>query len=162
MVSRTSLRLRPLVAFDRDLYIAWISDPVSLEWSPVPNPDAEFHRAVGSRHNFVVEADDGPVGAVAVEGDWHAAEPVVEFGIIIDPGRRGRGLGHEATRLTLRTAFEELGAHRVVHGVYRENYRVVDFFRDVGFREDPQSSSGPDGRPAVRFSITRDDWQSRP
>lgn len=156
-----ALRLRPLAATDRDLYVRWITDPAAAEWSPVENPDAEFDRATRSRYNFVVEDDGSPVGAVAVEGNWDAVEPVVELGIVMDARHRRRGLGMRAARLVLATAFDELGAHRIVHGVYRENDGVVEFFRRIGFDEDSDGPAGPDGRPAVHFSLTRRDWANR-
>jgi diamine N-acetyltransferase len=56
------------------------------------------------------------------------------FGIVVGE-RRGRGLGTDATRLTLRWAFEVLGLHNVLLGAWASNPAALRAYERAGFRE---------------------------
>lgn len=55
------------------------------------------------------------------------------FGIVVGE-RRGRGIGTEATRLTLRWAFEVLGLHNVLLGAWASNPAALRAYERAGFR----------------------------
>ena len=57
-----------------------------------------------------------------------------EFGIFLGE-RRGKGLGTEATRLTLDWGFTVLGLHNIMLGVAAWNQRAIRVYTKVGFRE---------------------------
>jgi diamine N-acetyltransferase len=58
-----------------------------------------------------VEGHEEPVGFTALYGLERQTAP--EIGAMIGDDIRGRGVGREAERLTLKKAFEDFGAHRV-------------------------------------------------
>jgi len=49
---------------------------------------------------------------------------------------RGRGLGHEVTRLVLAWAFDMLGVHRVELEVLATNSRAIHCYLACGFRQE--------------------------
>ena len=55
------------------------------------------------------------------------------FGILVGQ-RRGRGLGTEATRLTLDWAFHVLGLHNVMLEVLPANAPAIRAYEAAGFR----------------------------
>jgi RimJ/RimL family protein N-acetyltransferase len=55
--------------------------------------------------------------------------------LIVDPRRRGRGLGTRLTRLLLERAFNQQGARRVTLVVFPENRRAVACYRAAGLGE---------------------------
>lgn len=55
--------------------------------------------------------------------------------VIVDPALRGRGYGAEFTRLLLRRAFVQRGAHEVTLVVFPANEAAVACYRAAGFRE---------------------------
>jgi RimJ/RimL family protein N-acetyltransferase len=57
-----------------------------------------------------------------------------DFGINLGE-RRDRGLGTEATRLTLDWGFTMLGLHNIMLGVAAWNHRAIRVYTKVGFRE---------------------------
>jgi diamine N-acetyltransferase len=57
-----------------------------------------------------------------------------DFGIFLGE-RRGKGLGTEATRLTLDWGFTVLGLHNVMLGVAAWNARAIRVYAKAGFRE---------------------------
>lgn len=56
--------------------------------------------------------------------------------LIVDPQRRGRGLGTMLTRLLVQRAFMTLGARRITLVVFPENQAAIRCYEEVGFRAD--------------------------
>lgn len=81
----------------------------------------------------VVERATGNVVGEAVLNEWDAANESCNFRISLTPGAFGRGLGTEATRLTVGYGFERLGLHRVSLEVYAFNPRAYRAYEKVGF-----------------------------
>ena len=87
-----------------------------------------------SAANFTVydRGDDAPVGTVGLF-DISYVHSSAELGIAIGE-RRGRGLGTEATRLTLEWAFRTLGLHSVILGALGWNEGALRAYERAGFR----------------------------
>jgi diamine N-acetyltransferase len=76
--------------------------------------------------------DGSPVGTSGLHGiDWRYSRAT--FGIAIGAGR-GRGLGTEATRLTLDWAFHILGLQNVMLTVLPTNAGAIRVYEKAGFR----------------------------
>jgi RimJ/RimL family protein N-acetyltransferase len=87
-------------------------------------PDRKWAVTVGEREE--------PAGFTALYGLGRQAAP--ELGILIgEPELWGRGVGTEAQRLTIRRAFDELGAHRVVELILADNARARRVVERLGF-----------------------------
>ncbi len=78
-------------------------------------------------------SDQAPIGWSTLARIDHR-NGTAEFGILLGE-RRDRGLGTEATRLTLDWGFTVLGLHNVMLGVAAWNQRAIRVYTKVGFRE---------------------------
>ena len=82
--------------------------------------------------------------------------------IIIDPARRGVGLGLEFVRLLVQTAFSEHGARIVSLVVVPTNTAAISCYRAAGFRDIARENHYFAGRRKrsrlLRMSITRDEY----
>lgn len=96
----------------------------------------------------VLDNASGAVVGESVLNDLDAANLACGFRIWISGGR-GRGLGTEATRLTVAHAFDDQGLHRVSLEVYDFNPRARHVYEKVGFRLEGTL------RDALRFD---DEW----
>lgn len=81
---------------------------------------------------IVDRASGRPVGE-AVLNDVDVAASSCNFRILIGTPGRNRGLGTEATRLTVGYGFEQIGLHRIELGVYAFNPRALRSYEKVGF-----------------------------
>ena len=77
-------------------------------------------------------SDDAPVGTAGLF-KVNYVHSNAEFGIAIGD-RRGRGLGTEATRLTVQWGFRTLGLHNVMLGALAWNEGAVRAYEKAGFR----------------------------
>ena len=127
------------------LYARWINDPEAV-------------RTVGSFLPFTAEKETDwyegearsetnipftvyersaavPIGTVALM-DVDYRNRRAEFGIGIgEPNYRDRGYGTETTRLMLDYAFNIVGLHSLVLGVFASNRRAIRTYEKVGFKE---------------------------
>ena len=76
-------------------------------------------------------ADTAPVGSAGLFEIDHLMGRAT-FGILLGE-RRGQGLGTDAARLVLRWAFEVLGLHNVLLGVWAWNEGAVRAYEKAGF-----------------------------
>ncbi|HEX5901198.1 MAG TPA: GNAT family protein [Solirubrobacteraceae bacterium] len=77
-------------------------------------------------------ADGSPIGTSGLHGiDWRHGRAT--FGIVIGAGR-GRGLGTEATRLTIDWGFHILGLHNVMLTVLPSNAAAIRAYEKAGFK----------------------------
>jgi RimJ/RimL family protein N-acetyltransferase len=78
-------------------------------------------------------SDQAPIGFSSLFRIDHRVG-TADFGIFLGE-RRGKGLGTEATRLTLDWGFTVLGLHNVMLGVAAWNERAIRVYAKAGFRE---------------------------
>jgi diamine N-acetyltransferase len=78
-------------------------------------------------------ADQTPIGFSSLSRIDHR-NGTADFGILLGE-RRDRGLGTEATRLTLDWGFSVLGLHNIMLGVAAWNERAIRVYTKAGFRE---------------------------
>jgi diamine N-acetyltransferase len=84
--------------------------------------------------NFTIyDLSDGAPAGTAALMDIHWRFGRATFGILIGD-RRGKGLGTEATRLTLDWAFNMLGLHNVMLTVLPSNPGAIRAYEKAGFR----------------------------
>jgi len=89
-----------------------------------------------------------------------------EFRILIfDANAVGKGVGTEATRMTVHYAFNRCNAHRVYLGVYADNERAVRCYQKVGFKEEGRLRDEifcfGKYHDAIRMSILEDEWRAQ-
>ena len=133
---------------DEALVRSWIaSEKQFYQWSsgvlgPWPMPAGTlnaFYREWKQNHKYLVfcgcDDDMQPLGQMILrypdEDRRH-----VRFGfILIDPARRGQGLGRQMLELAIRYAREFLKAEDVCLGVYSNNPGAVALYEKLGFRD---------------------------
>lgn len=85
--------------------------------------------------------------------------------VLVDPARRGRGLGEAMVRAALEVAFGEMGMHRVELGVFDVNRGAIAVYERAGFRRDGvrrESLAVPGGYwSEVIMSILAREWDAR-
>jgi RimJ/RimL family protein N-acetyltransferase len=82
----------------------------------------------------IVDRASGAVVGESVLNDWDPDNRSCNFRILIGPSGQGRGLGTEATRLTVGYGIEQLGLHRISLGVYAFNPRAQRAYEKAGFK----------------------------
>ena len=75
----------------------------------------------------------------------------------------GKGIGEEATRLTVNYAFNRLNAHRVHLGVHADNIGAIKCYEKVGFKEEGRLREDlyTYGKyaDAIRYGILEGEWR---
>ena len=143
------IRLVPFTASDIDRLLGWIRSPGELMlWTassfgfPLTREHIEGHlrdsAERGDRRIFkaVEEGREEAVGHIEL-GAIDPRNRSVRIGrVLIDPARRGQGLGAAMMRAALSMAFQDLGMHRVELGVFDVNPAAIACYERVGFRRD--------------------------
>jgi diamine N-acetyltransferase len=88
-----------------------------------------------------------------------------EFRILIfDPKFIGKGIGEEASRLTVNYGFQRLNAHRIWLGVNEANVGALKCYEKVGFKEEGRKRKElfcfGQYYDAVQMGILEDEWKS--
>jgi RimJ/RimL family protein N-acetyltransferase len=128
-------RLRPMRAEDRDASVRACRDPLSIEYTTVPDPYTERDAdgfiqgyaprvwALGVEAVFAVaDADDALAGTMALRlpGD-ETTTHIGDVGYLIGPWARGRGYAPAALRAMCAWGFGELGLSRIEWRAYVGN-----------------------------------------
>lgn len=137
------MRLRALALADCETLLSWIPSADALfQWSgpwdfrwPLDRLQLErdVSRAGDHRRRYVaVSASDELVGHAML-----SIQPEHGLGVIgrvlIDPARRGEGLGNALMYEIVRVGFDELGLHRLQLGVYDFNLGAIACYERAGF-----------------------------
>jgi RimJ/RimL family protein N-acetyltransferase len=113
---------------------------------------------------FVLEVEGEQAGALAFEVANRRSRIAYLHGIMLEPGRRGRGLAGSATRALVRHLVFDLGYHRVQLEVYGFNERALALFERAGFvREGVRRRAyrrHGDWADGVLFGIVREDLEA--
>lgn len=145
-IEGSQICLRPLCRDDLNgPYLTWLNDTevtCYLESGIFPTTAEELERffkeVTGSRYQVmfavVDKKDHRHIGNVKLGPiDW--VHRRAHFGILIgDRESWGKGVGTEATRLTVEYAFTRLNLNRVDLGVYAEHEAAVRCYERVGFK----------------------------
>ena len=148
-MSSSRAHLIPFTLADIDRLLGWIRSPEELmQWTassfgfPLTREHIEDHlrdsAERGDRRIFkaVEEGSGDAVGHIEL-GAIDSRNRSLRIGrVLIDPTRRGQGLGGDMIRAALNIAFRELGMHRVELGVFDVNPAAIACYERVGFRRD--------------------------
>lgn len=138
--------LRPLERADlNERYLSWLNDPEVTRYMetgtfPTSSEDLEnYYRSLSGSKNDVILAiadkDSGRhIGNVKL-GPIHWVHRSATFGILIGEKEFwGKGVGLEATRLTVEYGFYRLNLHRIDLGVFAEHETAVRCYKKAGFK----------------------------
>ncbi|RJO74200.1 N-acetyltransferase [Nocardia panacis] len=173
--------LRPFVAEDLPVLVAALADPevrrltgsahdeqAALAADP-PEYREKLREWYATRAEqsdrldlAVVELGAGRCVGEVVLNRWDPGNRSANLRILIGPGGQGRGLGTEATRLTVGYGFDEIGLHRISLEVFAFNPRARRAYEKVGFRSEGvlrrSQRYGDQWFDATIMSILADEW----
>lgn len=137
------VRLWPFDAHFAPLVASWVTSPTEAYWlAPRTAPPITARRVIGWQMPgafplmLTREGGGGPLayGELNLLNSWQSEYWLGH--LIVDPARRGRGLGRELTRLLVERAFERLHATRVTLVVFAENVGAARCYESLGFTVD--------------------------
>ncbi|HEX2201658.1 MAG TPA: GNAT family protein [Longimicrobium sp.] len=171
--------LAPFAEDDFDRLIGWIASAEAMRAWTADAFAYPLTRAQLRRH--VRESAESGWRRIykAVDGESGEAFGHIELGaidarnrslrlarVLVDPARRGRGLGEAMVRAALAVAFGEMGMHRVELGVFDFNAGAIACYARAGFRRDGvrrDSLAVPGGYwSEVIMSILAPEWAALP
>ena len=153
--SGDALRLRPFRPAEAELAAGWsqaLGEDGFYAWSagrlgPPPlaaNKLLEALAAMAGREDlsaFTLLAGERPCGFLTLRRS-SPGENALRLGfILVDPARRGQGLGRRMLELASRYAFEVWGASQVSLGVFEHNEPARRCYRACGFRESGEAET---------------------
>ncbi len=138
--------LRPLGHEDLNArYLSWLNDPEVTHYMetgtfPTTARDLEkfYDEVTGTRNHVILAVADKKsgqhIGNVKL-GPIHWIHRCATFGIMIGDKRFwGKGIGLEATKLTVEYGFDRLNLRRIDLGVFAEHVAAVRCYEKVGFK----------------------------
>lgn len=141
------LRLRPYKSCDAEKIVSWSKDEISFrrwvadryESYPITADDMNSHYEsfADSDSFFQMTAFDesGIVGHLIMRFT-DEEKFSLRFGfVIVDDSKRGKGLGKEMLKLSLKFAFEILKVKEVTLGVFENNPAAYFCYKSVGFKD---------------------------
>ena len=88
--------------------------------------------SAGHGHRLVAVEDETIIGYAAVIPGLHWSSHVAELRVVVDPGQRRRGIGHELARLGVAQAVD-MGMIKVIVEVVAEHRSAISLFESLGF-----------------------------
>ena len=153
------IRIRPYMPSDGDSILSWCRDERGFyQWTAgiigeYP-PTAERFDSLGRLMRFTAIDEKEIVGFFTMRNPRDTLDEL-RFGfVILDPAKRGKGLGKEMLRLGIRYAFDIYGAKRVSLGVFENNPSAYFCYKAAGFRD-----VVPDTQESYR--VLGEDWNCR-
>lgn len=175
------LRLRPYKSADAEKIAFWCKDEEAyFKWSggrfgSYPISPADIDRKYMQENGDCAEADNFyPVAACDEKGlagqlilRYLNGDPsMIRLGwVILDPERRGQGIGKQMISLAFQYAFEILKAQKVTIGVFANNMPAYHCYRAAGFEEAAAEEESYDmiaGKKwkIIELEITREKYES--
>jgi RimJ/RimL family protein N-acetyltransferase len=177
------VELRPFVESDLATMAVALADPEVRRLTGSVTSDVEANAGVavpddamrawyGARGDTddrldlaIVDLATGRTVGESVLNEWDPTTWTCNFRILIGRDGRDRGLGSEATKLTLDYAFDVLGLRRVSLCVFSFNPRAQHVYEQVGFRVNDIERGGLlyDGEPIddIAMAIDADQYRAR-
>ena len=170
----TNIYFRPVEPADEPLIHRWDNDP--RIWATLnhrkPAPSLVFQKKIEQRAHdpntywfgITRASDHQLVGTCALKLDKDPAHQA-EFGLIIgDTNAHNKGIGYEATTLSLRFAFQELNLHRVELATFPFNPRAIHIYEKAGYRLEARRKQAfyrnDTYHDTLDYAILRQEWDA--
>lgn len=156
------LELRTFSPNDAERIISWSADETAFrKWSadiyksyPITGADMTGFYEEASRGGMFfpfTAVDDGEIAGHLIIR-FPKDKSTARFGfVIVDPARRGRGIGRQMLELAKKTATEQFGAERATLGVFANNEPAYRCYLAAGFREE-------EGQKEEYYRIFGEEW----
>ncbi|MFQ5495845.1 MAG: GNAT family N-acetyltransferase [Phycisphaerae bacterium] len=166
---RVRLWLRPYVAAHAPLIADWVGGAQDAYWlaprTPPPITAAIVSAWSGEQtdRRVLVDEHDDSILAYGELNLLSAVRRVYWLGhLIVDPQRRGVGLGCRLTQLLIERAFTRYGAKRLTLVVFRENESAIRCYEAAGMRPNGwETHYFPEYKRRVRLmrmAVNASDW----
>lgn len=174
------LRLRQYKGCDAETVITWCKDEISFRkwcldrWPHFPITAEDMNEKYFGNNGDCPDADNFyPI--TALDGNdvvghlilryTDEQRKVLRFGfVIVDDTKRGKGYGKEMLTLTLKLAFDIMGAEKVTLGVFDNNAPAYYCYKAAGFSETEKCYSiellGDEWK-CVEMELEREDYYDR-
>ena len=132
------VRIRPYKDMDKDRIFSWINDEeVFYLWSAgvlggYPLSEEGFQKTAEIMR-FTALYDIEPCGFFTARNPHESADELRLGFVLIDPDKRGKGIGSEMMRKALRFCFEIYGAECVSIAVFEDNTAAYRCYLRAGF-----------------------------
>jgi N-acetylneuraminate synthase len=164
-----TVRLRPLALEDAERVVAWRNRPeihgaFFAETPPTLQSHLAWFQSLQRRNDrleFIIEETGNPVGTIGLS-DIDLSKATAEYGVLLDPSGRGRGVASAASRALLNFAFGplELASVRLAH--FADNRKAHRLYDRLGFVADdpppPPRMKGGQPRDVTTMNLTRAAW----
>lgn len=123
------------------LVASWVRDDRELYWlaprTPPPLTEAKVHgwRKEGRRPLMLRDADDAVIAYAELNLLDRTKQEYWIGHVLVDPARRGRGVGTLLTRILIARAANDLNAKLVSLVVFPENEAAIRSYRAAGMHE---------------------------
>ncbi|GAA1551934.1 GNAT family protein [Kribbella hippodromi] len=137
--------LRPMEEQDYEALFAAMNDPEVMRLTGSHGQISEERAREWARTRkdqtdrldlVIVDRKTDLVVGEVVLNMWDPDNQSCNFRILIGPAGQGRGLGSEATRMTVGYGFEQLGSHRISLSVFPFNPRAERAYEKAGFKRE--------------------------
>jgi RimJ/RimL family protein N-acetyltransferase len=134
------IRIRPYIESDEKTIISWCTnEDVFYKWTagilgeyPI---SAEKFKKTGEAMRFTALDEKEVVGFFTMRNPKDNLDEL-RFGfVIVDPEKRGKGIGKEMLKLGLDFAFDIYKAKKVTLGVFENNFPARACYKSIGFTE---------------------------
>lgn len=135
------IRIRPYKDSDREKVFSWIHDEDTFySWSAgvlgdYPLTEEAFQKT-SELMRFTALEDREPCGFFTMRNPGEDENELRPGFVLVDPSRRGRGIGVSMMRLALEYAFGIYGAKRVTIAVFEDNIPAYRCYLAAGFVPD--------------------------
>ena len=156
-------QLRPYKSGDAAAILSWVSDNVAFyKWSagrlgawPIAAEDFDrYYREHSELMPFTMVDENGPAGHLLLRYPTDDRSSLRLGFIIVNSCRRGQGLGRALLQLTLRHAFDALGAEQITLGVFDNNPPARRCYESLGFSHNPAQDEVYDLPEGLRWPCT--------
>jgi len=132
--------LRPYKTSDADTILSWCTDERTFcKWSAgklgTYPPTKESFEFVKTMMPFTAFDEDGIVGFFILRQPGDNPDELRIGFVIVDPKKRGTGVGKAMMVLAVKYATEIYGVHRITIGVFENNLPAYYCYKAVGFKD---------------------------
>lgn len=140
------IRLRPYKECDAKYLLQWMEDESTfVKWSanhfeyPLTMEQLTAYKKLHDEkeNSWIITALDRKGDAIGhiLMGKLNFEENTIHFGhVLVDPSKRGKGIGKEMLKTALIYAFEVFQVSKVTLAVFDNNVQAYNCYKSIGFK----------------------------
>jgi RimJ/RimL family protein N-acetyltransferase len=172
-----AVTLRPFERGDFDRLIAWAESPEFIfQWAgaiftyPLDAAQLERYRLLASgdpptRYIYTALTEGAPAGHIELSAIDRRNSAATLARVLVDPARRGQGIGAAMVTQVLAIGFDALGLHRIDLNVFDFNHAAIACYARAGLVREGLARDarrvGDGWWSVVTMAMLADDWAAR-